>query len=141
MSATDPTPAVASPGLVDKLALGQHHVRLGVTLTDGVLRYINKVKRASLDELCEIFGYCTPADRNLLHSVLAKLSTSKRIISTGKREERRYHAVPVDLPGAPLTAPRTWFSDPDARYVPEPSSALRAGAMDFARLQSVGQRC
>ncbi len=127
----------------DKLSIGQHHNHLATTRTEAVLNYINKVQRCSLDELCEIFADNeSQKARNQLHSLISKLCLSRRIRSIGTQEERRFHAVPVDSPQAPLAAPRTWSTLlAKTSYVPEPALALRPGAMDFARLPSVGDRC
>lgn len=110
-----------------------------------LVAYVRKVKRCQLLELYDIFGpeIDSPAARLAFKERLARLVRAD-LLQTGGRDDARYwESVPACDPAlaSSLVPARQNDVMHSPVYVPDAGPALRAGALDYKRVASVGDRC
>lgn len=122
-------------------------------LTRNILDHLAEHAPCNFDVLFDLFGgaLCDRAAKNRMHQRLSYL-VCKGLLQASSRHGQRYWGLPQAEPdAAPVDAPPAWagsVAQPPRIdvmhcpvYVPDRAPALRAGALDFKRHASVGDRC
>ena len=133
----------------DAAVMRHHHAQK--QLNQDIVRHVTKYQPCGFIELYDLFG----ADQDeggknameRFRTRLGYLTSSHQLMATGTAAARRWRIAPqgepTPLPHYPQTlvppAQYDHMRAPD--YVPDAGPALRAGALNFQRLPSHGDRC